>query len=317
MCKKPLLILTGPTAVGKTGLSISLAQRLGGEIISADSMQVYRGMDIGSAKITEEEKCGIEHHLIDILSPLDPFDVTMFQSLAREAIDKILKRGKLPIVVGGTGFYIQALLYGVDFSEAASDPEYRTKLEQYVKEHGPNSLHDRLKEVDPEGAAAIHPNNIKRVIRALEFYETGGSKISEHNEAQRARESEYDFRYFVLTDDRAVLYDRIDRRVDLMMEAGLPEEVAGLKAIGCARGMTSMQGIGYKEILDALNGIISMDEAVYLIKRDSRHFAKRQLTWFRREKEVIWLDRRTHPSEQELLDKILEEVPDAWIRSEI
>ena len=288
--KQPLIILTGPKAAGKTALSVRLAKAIGGEIISADSMQVYRGMDIGSAKATKEEMGGIRHHLIDVLEPSEEFNVTRFQSMALGAMKEIQEAGHIPIVAGGTGFYIQALLYDIDFTENDGDMTFRHELERLAEEKGPECLHERLKQVDPESAAAIHPNNRKRVIRALEFYEKTGMKISSHNEAERKKESPYQFVYYVLTMDRARLYERIDARVDRMAAAGLVDEVKALKDAGLTKDMVSMQGLGYKEILDFLDGNMSLEEAVSVIKRDTRHFAKRQLTWFRRERDVCWLD---------------------------
>lgn len=296
----PLVILTGPTAVGKTKLSVELAKLIDGEIISADSMQVYRGMDIGSAKITAEEMRGIPHHLIDEFEPWEEFHVVKFQQYAEKYIREIHSRGRIPILAGGTGFYIQAVLYGIDFTESGSDSEYRQSLEALAKEQ-PQLLHDRLRAVDPESAQAIHSNNIKRVIRALEFYHMTGRKISEHNAAERRRESPYRFAYFVLNEDRAVLYDRIDRRVDQMLEQGLEAEVRQLQKLGCTREMVSMQGLGYKEMLDYLSGKYSLEEAVRILKRDTRHFAKRQLTWFRRERAVTWVEKDAFDSEEDIL----------------
>ena len=292
MKKKPLIILTGPTAVGKTKASIGLAKAVDGEIISADSMQVYRHMDIGSAKIKPEEMEGIPHHLIDVLEPDDEFHVVKFQQLAKKAMREIWERGHIPIVTGGTGFYIQALLYDIDFDENEKEDACRKELEAYAREHGAEALHEKLALVDPASAEMIHPNNIKRVIRALEFYEQTGKRISEHNETQRQRESPYAFAYFVLTDDRAHLYERINRRVDQMIEEGLVNEVQALKDKGYTKQLVSMQGLGYKEILDYLDGNCTLEEAIYTIKRDTRHFAKRQLTWFKRERDVIWLDKQ-------------------------
>ena len=289
--KKPLIILTGPTAVGKTALSIELAKRIGGEIISADSMQVYRYMDIGSAKITKEEMQDVPHHLIDVLNPEEEFNVFRFQEMAKEAMEGIYGRGHIPIIAGGTGFYIQALLYDIDFAEEEGASEVRLRLEREAKELGNEALHERLKLVDPESAKSIHPNNIKRVIRALEFFEINGNKISVHNRTEREKEAPYDFCYFVLNDERERLYQRIELRVDEMLNAGLLKEVKELKDRGYHKNMVSMQGLGYKEILAYLEGESSLEEAVYLIKRDTRHFAKRQLTWFRREKEVIWVNK--------------------------
>ena len=310
MTKKPLVVLTGPTAVGKTKASIGLAKAVDGEIISADSMQVYRHMDIGSAKIKPEEMEGIPHHLIDVLEPDEEFHVVKFQELAKKAMREIWERGHIPIVTGGTGFYIQALLYDIDFDENEKEDAYRKELEAYAREHGAESLHEKLALVDPASAETIHPNNVKRVIRALEFYEQTGKRISEHNETQRQRESPYAFAYFVLTDDRAHLYERIDRRVDQMIEEGLVKEVQALKDKGYTKQLVSMQGLGYKEILDYLDGNYTLEEAIYTIKRDTRHFAKRQLTWFKRERDVIWIDKQASDYEEEqILEKMLSRLP--------
>ncbi|NLJ90027.1 MAG: tRNA (adenosine(37)-N6)-dimethylallyltransferase MiaA [Clostridiales bacterium] len=307
--KKPLIIITGPTAVGKTELSIRLAKEINGEIISADSMQVYRGMDVGTAKITPDEMGGIRHYLIDILDPKEEFNVVKFKTYAKEAMDEIYSKGKIPIVVGGTGFYIQALLYDVDFEDSKEDPEYRKQLEDLAKTHGNDYLHDRLKEVDPESADAIHPNNVKKVIRALEYFKETGQKISDHNKEQRQKESPYNFCYFVLNDDRKNLYERINKRVDIMVEEGLVDEVRGLLDEGCTKDMISMQGLGYKEIIAYLEGEVSLEEAIYTLKRDTRHFAKRQITWFKRENDVIWIDKnKLQYNEDLILDKILEEI---------
>lgn len=292
MQQKPMIILTGPTAVGKSALSVELAKKINGAVISADSMQVYRHMDIGSAKITPEEMQGVTHYMIDELEPDEEFHVVRFVTMAKEYLKEIYADGKIPIIAGGTGFYIQALLYDIDFTEQQCDETYRRQLEDLAREHGAEYLHGILREVDPASAEAIHANNIKRVIRALEFYHLSGKKISEHNETERQKQSPYNFAYFVLTDERAKLYERIDRRVDAMIEAGLVEEVKKLKSKGCSREMVSMQGLGYKEILAYLDGGCTLEEAVYIIKRETRHFAKRQLTWFKRERDVIWLDKR-------------------------
>ena len=299
--KKPLIVLTGPTAVGKTELSIELAKKINGSIISADSMQVYRHMDIGSAKIRSEEMQGIPHYLIDTFEPDEEFHVVKFQEYAKKYMDEIYTQGRIPIIAGGTGFYIQALLYDIDFTEE-DDTCYRQKLEQFAKEHGAHALHEKLKEVDEKAANEIHENNIKRVIRALEFHHLSGKKISEHNEKERQKESPYSFAYFVLNDERDRLYRRINQRVDIMMEQGLVEEVQKLKNMGYHKKMVSMQGLGYKEILEYLEGECSLEEAVYRIKRDTRHFAKRQLTWFRREREVVWVNKQEFEYDN---DKIL------------
>ena len=291
MTKKPMIILSGPTAVGKTALSIELAKRVNGAIISADSMQVYKYMDIGSAKIMPEEMEGIKHYLIDELDPADEFNIVVFQKMAKAALEEIYANGQIPIVAGGTGFYIQALLYDIDFDNQDCDEAFRMEMEQLAKEHGNEVLHARLEEIDPVSAEKIHANNVKRVIRALEFYRLTGKPISEHNEVEMQKESPYNFAYFVLTDDRENLYKRIDKRVDIMLEHGLLEEVQKLKEMGYHRNMVSMQGLGYKEILDYLDGKTTLEDAIYILKRETRHFAKRQLTWFRRERAVSWFDK--------------------------
>ena len=302
--KKKLIVIAGPTGVGKTDISIKLAKRIGGSIVSADSMQVYKEMDIGSAKITREEMEGIEHHLIDVLEPTEDFNVCRFKDMADAAISDIYESGKIPILVGGTGFYIQSVLYDIDFDETDEGGEIRAGLERLATDEGADSLWRRLSEVDPESADAIHPNNVKRVIRALEFFELTGKKISEHNRRERAKESPFEYRYFVLNDERSRLYERIDARVDKMIRLGLVDEVRSLKSRGVTRKMTSMQGLGYKEIFSYLEGEISLERAIYLIKRDTRHFAKRQLTWFKRERDVIWLD-KSELSEEEMLERML------------
>lgn len=289
--KQPLLVLTGPTAVGKTKLSIALARAVGGEIISADSMQVYRHMDIGSAKIKKEEMQGIPHHLIDVLDSTEDFHIVLFQKMAKEAMADIYSRGHIPILTGGTGFYIQAVTRDIDFTEAEQENGYRKKLEAIALSQGAEALHRMLRDIDPKSAEEIHPNNVKRVIRALEFYHQNGVPISSHNEAQKQQTSPYNLAYFVLNAPRPLLYERIEARVDEMLSEGLVEEVRKLQSMGCCQGMVSMQGLGYKEILSYLEGKCSLEEAVRILKRDTRHFAKRQLTWFRREPEVIWLDK--------------------------
>lgn len=288
--KKTLIILTGPTAVGKTNASIGLAKRLGCEIISADSMQIYKYMDIGSAKIMPQEMQGIPHYLVDELLPSDEFSVVRFQQMAKQAMEKIYANGHIPLVVGGTGFYIQALLYDIDFEDTCEDTGYRTELEKQARQFGSEWLSEQVRKVDPVSADTIHANNTKRLIRALEYFKLTGRPISEHNEQQRHKESPYRFCYFVLNRDRSELYRRIDLRVDQMMEQGLLEEVETLKNMGYDRSYVSMQGLGYKELLAYLEGECTLAEAVSQIKQSTRHFAKRQLTWFRREREVTWID---------------------------
>ena len=286
MNKQPLLIIAGPTASGKTALSVELAQRLGGEIISADSMQVYRGMDIGTAKITAAEMQGIPHHLIDIRNPEEEWNVMSFCRLAAETIDAIAARGRLPIVAGGTGFYIHALAYGAEFEEEP-ETEVRIQLEQLSSDQ----LYEKLQQADPASAVAIHPHNRKRIIRALEYHAQTGRRMSELNERLRQKPAAYQLCFLVLDMDRAQLYERIDQRVDQMLEQGLVNEVQKLKADGCTRDMVSMKGLGYKEILAYLEGEMPLEEAVYVLKRDTRHFAKRQMTWMRREPDAVFLQR--------------------------
>ena len=316
MSKRPLIVLTGPTAVGKTALSIRLAKALDGEIISADSMQVYRGMDIGSAKVTKKEMDGVRHHLIDVLEPEEDFNVAAFQRMAKEALEEIYSRGKLPIVAGGTGFYIQALLYDIDFRDDTGEGPIRKELEKLAVEKGAEYLHSLLQQADPQSADQMHPNNIKRVVRALEYFRQTGEPFSLHNQRERERCSPYHFLYYVICSDRKNLYERIDRRVDAMMADGLLGEVQALKKRGVKRGMTSMQGLGYKEILDYLDGTCSLEEAVYVLKRDTRHFAKRQITWFRREREVRWLKLEDFGGDLDrVLQKILEDCREEGIGS--
>lgn len=315
--KKPLVILTGPTAVGKTKASIGLAKAIGGEIISADSMQVYKQMDIGSAKIKPSEMDGIPHYLVDILEPDEEFHVVLFQQMAKQAIQKIYEKGKIPILVGGTGFYIQAVLYDIDFSENEKDTSYREELEKLAQTKGAEYLHDRLREVDEKSAQDIHANNVKRVIRALEYFHQTGEKISEHNEEQRKKVSPYNFSYFVLNDERAHLYEKIDLRVDQMINEGLVREVQSLKEKGYTRDMVSMQGLGYKEMLDYLDNKCSLEEAVEIIKRDTRHFAKRQITWFKRESDVTWIDKKEYDyNEERILKAMLQELKERGIINE-
>ena len=310
-----LITILGPTASGKTTFAAALAAQLDTEIISADSMQVYRHMDIGSAKVTPEEMDGVPHHLIDVLEPEEEFNVVVFQKLAKEALTGIYERGHIPIIVGGTGFYIQALLYDIDFTENDGDTAIRRELEKLAQTQGAGCLHQMLQEIDPESAAAIHQNNVKRVIRAIEFYRQTGKKISLHNEQEREKQSPYQFLYYVLDTDRKTLYERIDRRVDLMMEHGLVDEVKHLADMGCTRDMVSMQGLGYKEILDYLSGEIPLEEAVYILKRDTRHFAKRQITWFKRERDVRWLELEQFQNDRKkVLEHILDEIEGEGIR---
>ena len=289
--KKPLVIITGPTAVGKTGLSIDFCKRINGSIVSCDSMQVYKMLDIGSAKIAPEEMEGIPHYLIDVLDPKENFNVAEFKDMATAAVNDIYDKGRIPVLCGGTGFYIQAFLYDVDFSEACEDEAYRESLLLVAKELGKEKLHEQLATVDPKSAESIHPNNLKRMIRALEYYHQTGKRISDHNENAHKKDSPYNFLYFVINEERSKLYERVDKRVDIMFENGLLGEIKSLKKYGCTAEMTSMQGIGYKEPLTVID--TDFDEILLKdkIKQNTRHFAKRQLTWFRREKETEWINK--------------------------
>ena len=304
---KPLIILTGPTAVGKTELSIRLAKAVNGEIISADSMQVYKKMDIGTAEISPEEMQGVKHYLIDCLEPDEDFNVVLFQKMAKDAMEKIYDAGHIPIIAGGTGFYIQALLYDINFDNVNEESEYRKYLKYMADKEGKEVLHRLLAKVHEKSAKDIHPNNVKRVIRALEYFHQTGKKISEHNEEQSQNVSPYNFVYFVLNDDRKLLYERIDRRVDEMFEEGLEQEVKRLIDSGLTRENISMQGIGYKEMFDYFDGMYDIDTAKELIKQDTRHFAKRQLTWFRREKDVTWINYENYNhSKDDMLEAMIE-----------
>lgn len=307
--KRPLIVIAGPTASGKTGLSLALAKAINGAIISGDSMQIYKHMDIGTAKIMPEEMQGIDHYLVDELMPDEPYNVQVFQSKAKAAMEQIYADGKVPILVGGTGFYIQSLVYDIDFEDTQEDSAYRACLEKLARTMGVEAVHEKLKQVDPVSYEHIHPNNIKRVIRALEYYQQTGQPISEHNEVERLKTSPYDVLFYVLTMTRSLLYERINQRVDLMVERGLVEEVKGLKKMGYRKQMVSMQGIGYKQILDALDGAYDMEEAIDLIKRDSRRFAKRQHTWFKRETIAKWLYADQFEMDySRILDNILKDV---------
>lgn len=306
---KPLIVIAGPTASGKTSLSIELAKKVNGEIISADSMQIYKYMDIGTAKIKEEEKEGIKHFLVDELYPDEEFNINVFQKMAKEAIDEIISKGKIPIIVGGTGFYIQSVVYDIEFEDTNKDEQYREELESIAKNKGNKELHNMLEKVDKDSAKKIHENNVKRVIRALEFYKQIGLPISKHNEEEKNKETPYKLLFYVLNMDRDVLYDRIDRRVDIMINEGLVDEVKKLIDMGYSKDLVSMKGLGYKEIIGYLDGCYDLDRAIYILKRDTRHFAKRQLTWFKREKDVIWLNSTNFGYDtQNILKKIIKDV---------
>ena len=304
LSKKPLIIIAGPTAVGKTAASVSLARTLGGEVVSADSVQVYRGLDIGSAKVTKEEMGGVPHHLIDIIDVDTDYDVSMFQSMAKEAIEGIYKRGHVPILAGGTGFYIQGLLYGIDFTEEDETlhGDIRERLmKEAAEEGGAEALYQRLTLVDPKSTEKIHAHNIRRVIRALEFYEIHGYPISQHNAEEREKKAVYTPAFFVLNDEREALYERINKRVDQMVDSGLIEEARWLYQLKLPKDRTSLKGIGYRELLEAFDLMDGrnlaasenraiIERAVEKIKQDSRNYAKRQITWFRRERDVNWVN---------------------------
>ncbi|MBR0448275.1 MAG: tRNA (adenosine(37)-N6)-dimethylallyltransferase MiaA [Peptococcaceae bacterium] len=295
---KPLVILVGPTAVGKTAASIGLAKALNGEIISGDSMQIFKGLDIGTAKITKEEMQGVPHHLIDIKEPWETFSVAEFKRLADEAIADIHDRGKLPIIVGGTGFYINSVLYEYHFGEADTDEAYRAELEQYAEAHGNEALWNILQEKDPDSAAKLHSNDTKRVIRALEVLHVTGIPASERQSTVDKQTMRYNAVYIALNMPREVLYDRINRRVDIMIQDGLEAEVRNALANGVAQDALSMTSIGYRQMIEYFNEEISFDRAVELIKRDTRHFAKRQLTWFRHDPNIQWVDKWGKTDEQ-------------------
>ena len=302
--KKPLIVIAGPTACGKTDTSIELAKKINAEIISADSMQIYKYMDIGTAKPTEEERQGIKHYLIDELEPDEAYSVAVFQKMAKNYVDEIYAKGKIPILVGGTGFYINALVYNNDFSSVDADYSYRDSLAVLAKEKGNEHLSLMLKEVDYESWEKIHMNNTKRIIRALEYYQLTGKKISEHNSVEKQKEPHYDVTFIVVNRERELLYDRINLRVDKMMQEGLVDEVKSLLDKGYTRDLISMQGLGYKEIATYLFGESDLKTAVEVLKQNTRHFAKRQLTWFRNQANGIWLDISKQDSMAEIL-KIL------------
>lgn len=305
--KQKLLVLGGPTAVGKTELSIKLAEELNGEIISADSMQIYKYMDIGSAKVNEEEMRGIKHHLIDIVSPDVPFSVADFKEYGEKSLNSIIDNNKFPIIAGGTGLYINSLTCNMNFTEAEKDDEYREYLEELAINNGNQYIHELLKECDPISYKDIHPNNRKRVIRALEVFKLTGKPFSSYNAGEDFYKSDYEIYYYVLTMNREKLYKRINKRVDIMIEKGLLDECIKLMDLGYNSSMQSMQGIGYKEILYHLEGKISLDEAIDMIKQGSRNYAKRQLTWFRRDPRCIFLD-KDKMTDEDILTKVINDI---------
>ena len=308
MTKDKLIILAGPTASGKTSVSIDLAKRIGGEIISADSMQVYRGMDVGTAKIKADEMQGVKHYLINVLDPTEDFNIVKFQNMVKYSIEEIKRNGHIPILVGGTGFYIQSVIYDIDFDEHDDNGDIRKALEEEYDKMGADFMYEKLKKIDSVSAENIHKNNKKRIIRAIEYFLINNALISAHNESQRKKDSPYDFRFFVLNPPRDILYDRINQRVDKMVEEGLVREVKDLKNAGLSSANISMQGIGYKEILEYLNGEITLDEAIDNIKQNTRHMAKRQVTWFKREKDVIYINPFEFENNKKIVDYMVEKI---------
>lgn len=308
MTKNKLIILAGPTASGKTSVSIDLAKRLGGEIISADSMQVYKYMDVGTAKISVEEMQGVKHHLIDVLDPKEDFNIVKFQNMVKCSIEEIVKNGHIPILVGGTGFYIQSIIYDIDFNTEDDNSSVRKKLEEEYDTLGADFMYEKLKKIDSVSAGIIHKNNKKRIIRAIEFFLINNEPISSHNEVQRKKNSPYDYRFFVLNPPRDILYERINKRVDIMVENGLVDEVKKLREMGLSMENISMQGIGYKEIIEYLNGEVSLESAIENIKQNTRHMAKRQVTWFKREKDVIYVDPFSFESNEKIVDYMIEKI---------
>ncbi|MDF2801976.1 MAG: tRNA delta(2)-isopentenylpyrophosphate transferase [Anaerocolumna sp.] len=288
--KPNIVILVGPTAVGKTDVSIAVAKALNGEIISADSAQVYKYMDIGTAKISYSEMQGIKHHMIDEVTPDQSFSVAQFRDKADQYIHQITHKGKLPIVTGGTGLYINSLLNNLDFTKSVGDEDFRQRMQELADNKGNEYLHEMLKTIDEESYQRLHANDVRRVIRALEVYEYTGKTISHFQEESKKIPPRYHAAYVGLTMDRQKLYERINQRVDTMLEKGLIEEVKKLLNMGYSRDLVSMQALGYKEIVQYLKGEISLEEAVFILKRDSRHYAKRQLTWFRRDERIKWFD---------------------------
>ena len=308
MTNDKLIILAGPTASGKTAVSVDLAKRIGGEIISADSMQIYRGMDIGTAKITSDEMQGVKHYLINVSDPKEDFNIVKFQNMVKCSIEEIKKNGHIPILVGGTGFYIQSIIYDINFDKEDDNGSIRKVLEEEYDKMGADFMYEKLKKIDSISADNIHKNNKKRIIRAIEYFLINNALISEHNELQRKKTSPYDFKFFVLNPKRDILYDRINKRVDKMVEKGLVDEVKSLIESGLSIDNISMQGIGYKEIVEYLEGNIPLDKAVENIKQNTRHMAKRQVTWFKRERDVIYIDPFEFENNEKIVDYMVEKI---------
>ncbi|MBO5407999.1 MAG: tRNA (adenosine(37)-N6)-dimethylallyltransferase MiaA [Clostridia bacterium] len=292
-----VIVIAGPTASGKTGLSVEVAKQLHTEIVSADSMQIYREMNVGTAKVTKDEMCGIVHHMIDIVSPMENYNVSRYVEDAKPIVDGILAKGKIPIIAGGTGLYINSLVYGYDLAPIGGDDAVRAEITRLYEEKGGEFLLEELRKIDPKTADRLHPNNARRLIRALEVYRISGTTISEQEERTKNAPKPYDVKFFVLDTERDKLYERINRRVDIMLENGLVEEVKTLLKQGIPKTNTAMQAIGYKEIVEFLDGYLTLEEAVEKLKMESRRYAKRQLTWFRRNEGAIWLE-ATLPKEE-------------------
>ncbi len=301
-----VIVIAGPTASGKTGLSVEVAKQLHTEVVSADSMQIYRGMNVGTAKVTADEMCGVPHHMIDIVSPMENYNVSRYVEDAKPIVDSVLAKGKIPVIAGGTGLYINSLVYGYDLAPIPGDEAVREEITKLYEEKGGEFLLEELRKIDPKTADRLHPNNARRLIRALEVYRISGTTISEQEERTKNAPKPYDVKFFVLDTDRDKLYERINRRVDVMLENGLVEEVKNLLEQGIPKTNTSMQAIGYKEIVEYLDGYLTLDEAVEKLKMESRRYAKRQLTWFRRNEGAIWLE-ASLPKE-ELAAKILDTI---------
>ncbi|SNR88041.1 tRNA dimethylallyltransferase [Anaerovirgula multivorans] len=307
MDKKKLLIIAGPTAVGKTDTSIELARRLNGEIISADSMQIYKYMDIGTAKPAPEEMKGVPHHLIDIIDPDQEYSVAVFQKEARKLITEINHKHRLPIVVGGTGLYVNSIIYDMDFTSTVSNWDLRNQLQEEALEYGNEYIHNKLKAIDPQAAERIHKNNVKRVIRAIEVFNESGDSIGDFHKDVKFN-NEYDLVLIGLTRDRQELYERVNQRVDIMMNNGLIEEVKSLIDLGYSEDLVAFKGLGYKEIISHLKGEYSLIEAIEILKRDTRRYAKRQLTWFKRLEKMKWYNLSEYTSNEKLIDNIMEYV---------
>jgi tRNA dimethylallyltransferase len=308
MNKIPLVVIAGPTAAGKTDLAIQAAKRLDGEIVSADSMQIYRHMNIGTAKPTIEERQGVPHHMIDIAEPDEEYNAALYQKDAGEAIRETAERGKLPILAGGTGLYVNSILYPMNFTDAVEDQDYRSYLNGLLETQGNQHVHSLLNEVDPDTAARLHPNDTRRIIRAMEVYHVTGKTMMEYRQGFRDMEPVYDLMLYGLTMERQKLYNRINLRVDIMVETGLADEVRGLLDMGYNKDLVSMQGLGYKEIVPYLEGRRSLEETTEILKMETRRFAKRQMTWFRRESRIQWLDADRFENRQELCSWLVSDI---------